>query len=599
MNIPPKTESTRLPFSPSLIVASALAVIFLFSSAGGNRAAQPATSDFSAPLAQENSTTEAPADSASIIYLTNFKSSTVQKFTTTGGNLGVFYTTVNPTGVAFDSVGNLFVSSDDPTGYSIRKVAPNGTSTVFSTNGLNAPHGIAIDKAGNVFVANAQNATIEKFTPDGAASVFADASVGVAHPADLLFDAAGNLFVSNAYGGPTQTGSVQKFAPDGTGTVFADSRFSIAYGLALDAAENVYVSNFVGNTVLKFAADGTYLGVFASSPLKGPHGMFFDSDGNLLVANNGYNRIEKFSPTGSYLGVFATTGSGPHFFAIYPPLPTPTPTPTATPTPTPTVTPTPTQTPTPTPTPTVTPTPTSTPTPTVTPTPTPTPTPTETPTPTPTETPTPTPTPTATPTPTQTPSPTPTPTPTETPSPSPTVTPTPTPVPPAIVTQPMDKTVLLGETATFSVTATGTDPLAYQWQKNGAAVAGAIQSSYTTPPATAGDNGSVFQVTVTNAAGSVISNQAILTVNLPPTITIQPQNKSVAIGKSVRFTVAATGPAPLSYQWYKNGAPIATATKDFYNTPAAVPADNGSTYYVRVTNPYGSTTSITVTLTVR
>lgn len=105
----------------------------------------------------------------------------------------------------------------------------------------------------------------------------------MAHPADLLFDAAGNLFVSNAFGGPTRTGSVQKFAPDGTGTVFADSRFSTAYGLAIDAAENLYVSNFVGNTVLKFAVDGTYLGVFASSPLEGPHGMFFDSDGNLLV----------------------------------------------------------------------------------------------------------------------------------------------------------------------------------------------------------------------------------------------------------------------------------------------------------------------------
>lgn len=157
----------------------------------------------------------------------------------------------------------------------------------------------------------------------------------------------------------------------------------------------------------------------------------------------------------------------------------------------------------------------------------------------------------------------------------------------------------MGETATFSVTATGTDPLAYQWQKNGAAIPGAIQSSYSTPPATGGDNGSVFQVTVTNAAGSVTSSQSTLTVNLPPTITIQPLNKNVPAGKSARFTVAATGPAPLSWQWYKNGTAIVSATKDFYNTPAVVPADNGSTYYVVVTNPYGSTQSVTVTLNVR
>jgi len=481
---------------------------------------------------------EAPADSASIIYLTTFKGNTVQKFSTTGAKLGTAYSTISPTGLAFDSAGNLFVASDDPVGYSIRKVAPDGTSTVFATDGLSAPHGLAIDQFNNVFVANAQSDMIMKYAPDGSFTVFADAGVGVAHPTGLLFDATGTLFVTNAFGGPARTGSVQKFAPDGTATVFADSGFDAAYGLAIDATGNVYVSNFAANTVQKFAPDGSYLGVFASAPLNGPHGMLFNSDGNLLVASNGYSRIEMFSPTGSYLGVFATTGSGPHFFAVNPPLPTPTPTPS------PTVTPTPTATPTPTPTPTA------------------------------------------------------TPTPTETPTATPTATPTPTPMPPEIVTQPQGQSISLGQTATFSVTATGTDPLAYQWQKNGAAIPEAIQASYTTPPATAGDSGSVFQVTVTNVAGSVISNQAVLTVNLPPTITIQPKNKNVEVGKSVRFTVAATGSGPLSFQWYKNGTAIASATKDFYNTPPAVPADNGSTYFVVVTNPYGSTPSITVTLTV-
>lgn len=158
---------------------------------------------------------------------------------------------------------------------------------------------------------------------------------------------------------------------------------------------------------------------------------------------------------------------------------------------------------------------------------------------------------------------------------------------------------MLGQTATFNVTATGTDPLAYQWQKDGAVIPGAIQSSYTPPPTTAGDNGSLFLVTVTNVAGSVTSSQATLTVNLPPTITMQPQNKKATVGKSVRFTVAATGPAPLSCQWYKDGTAIVAATRVLYNTPAAVLADNGSIYYVVVTNPYGSTQSVTATLTVR
>jgi hypothetical protein len=70
----------------------------------------------------------------------------------------------------------------------------------------------------------------------------------------------------------------------------------------------------------------------------------------------------------------------------------------------------------------------------------------------------------------------------------------------------------VGQTAKFSVTATGTTPLQYQWIKNGINITGATKASYTTPPTTAADNGSVFAVTVSNVAGSVTSNNAILTV---------------------------------------------------------------------------------------
>ena len=136
--------------------------------------------------------------------------------------------------------------------------------------------------------------------------------------------------------------------------------------------------------------------------------------------------------------------------------------------------------------------------------------PTPTPTPTPTETTTPTPTETPTATPTETPTPTVTPLPSSTPTPTPTI--TPTPVPPSITTQPANRTVRVGQTAKFSVRATGTRPLHYQWMKNGVNIIGATNSSYTTPPTIPGDNGALFAVTVTNLAGSVTSNNAILTV---------------------------------------------------------------------------------------
>jgi hypothetical protein len=83
---------------------------------------------------------------------------------------------------------------------------------------------------------------------------------------------------------------------------------------------------------------------------------------------------------------------------------------------------------------------------------------------------------------------------------------------PQISTQPASKTVTAGQTATFSVTATGTAPLIYQWQKGNSAIAGATSSSYTTPATVTGDSGTTYRVVVSNSAGSATSNSATLTV---------------------------------------------------------------------------------------
>jgi hypothetical protein len=86
---------------------------------------------------------------------------------------------------------------------------------------------------------------------------------------------------------------------------------------------------------------------------------------------------------------------------------------------------------------------------------------------------------------------------------------------PLITVQPTNQSVIVGQTATFSVTATGTAPLAYQWQKNGAAISGATSSSYTTAATTSSDNGSQFSVSITNSVGSATSNTITLTVTPP------------------------------------------------------------------------------------
>ena len=84
---------------------------------------------------------------------------------------------------------------------------------------------------------------------------------------------------------------------------------------------------------------------------------------------------------------------------------------------------------------------------------------------------------------------------------------------PTIATQPTNRTVTAGQAATFSVTAAGTAPLSYQWQKGTTAITGATSASYTTPATTTSDNGTQYRVVVSNSAGSAISNSVILTVN--------------------------------------------------------------------------------------
>src|SRR5262245_39146377 len=171
--------------------------------------------------------------------------------------------------------------------------------------------------------------------------------------------------------------------------------------------------------------------------------------------------------------------------------------------------------------------------------------------------------------------------------------------PPVITMQPRSQTILVGEPLTFTVAATGSAPLTFQWRKNGVNIAGATAPSLSIASLQFSDAG-VYTVVVSNGAGSVASDQATLVVSatpVPPTILTQPIPITVVAGAQAQFTVTAEGSSPLSFQWRKDGAAIPGATGDTY-TIASASADDAGSYTVTVTNAAGSVTSDPATLTV-
>jgi len=177
------------------------------------------------------------------------------------------------------------------------------------------------------------------------------------------------------------------------------------------------------------------------------------------------------------------------------------------------------------------------------------------------------------------------------------------PAPPIIGAAPASTSVPVGQSATFTASATGSSPLTYQWQRNGVAIAGATASSYTTPATTLADNGVRIRVVVANGGGSATSAEATLGVSsviVAPAIVTAPQNQTVSAGQTATFTASASGTGPLAYQWLRNGTALPGATAASYTTAAtAVAVDNGAAFSVRVSNAASSVVSAGAVLTVQ
>ncbi len=175
-------------------------------------------------------------------------------------------------------------------------------------------------------------------------------------------------------------------------------------------------------------------------------------------------------------------------------------------------------------------------------------------------------------------------------------------VPPVIDVQPANDSVLVGQSASFTVTAHGTAPLRYAWRRTGApALVLGTGPTFTIDTTLVAQDGYSYACTVTDTlgslVGSVVSNPAILSLKFPPRIVLQPINTTGTAGLKATFTIRAAGTAPLAFAWTRLGdTTLLSSDSNFTVGPLGL--TDSASYRCKVSNSVGSVTSNTVKLTV-
>jgi sugar lactone lactonase YvrE len=226
----------------------------------------------------------------------------------------------------------------------------NGDGAAATSAELNEPTGVAVDSSGNLYIADWANSRIRKvtvstgnistvagngtggFSGDGAAATSAE----LWDPYGVAVDSAGNIYIAD-WGNhrirevTVSTGKISTVAGNGTagyggdGAAATSAKLNNPYGVAVDSSGNLYIADTVNNRVRKVTAGTGFISTVAgngtagysgdgaaatSAKLSSPRGVVVDSSGNIYIADYTNNRIRKVTVSTGFISTVAGTGTG-------------------------------------------------------------------------------------------------------------------------------------------------------------------------------------------------------------------------------------------------------------------------------------------------
>jgi sugar lactone lactonase YvrE len=230
------------------------------------------------------------ADVMGNVYIADYGNNTILRWTKTNNSDSLLPLSIaleNPAAVALDTNGNVYIA--DAGSNAVYEWTSNQTLITLVSNGLSTPSGLAVDLAGNVYIADTYNSAVKEWVA-ATSNVTTLLIPGLGYPFGLAVDAAGNLYIADI-----GNNAVEKWTAATSSMTPLVSTVSLPFGVAVDGSGNVYVADSGDNAIKKWIAASNHVVTLASlgqDPIvENPQGVAVDGAGNVYMANYGSTTI--------------------------------------------------------------------------------------------------------------------------------------------------------------------------------------------------------------------------------------------------------------------------------------------------------------------